>query len=457
MKPRNITFYTLSALLLIGITSIQLAAQEAHTLIIRRQKLASQIDQGIAIIQSTESNQTDLLEFYVPNSDNHDFIYLTGLETPGSTLILCPGSKQNPEILYIKGDAETIRQKTGIELIFPPENLWPDLSNAYTDFSQFRYTQRRFKPIPSEISRILSNSGGKKIIYFNFPRFVNLAGTPPPRLELIRRIQYYSPKYEIRDVSDPLDNIRMYHDEYAIKQLRRACRISGAAMIECMRSAVPGMGEEQLRAVFNFTCLFLGAQSFGFPTSLRTGPNRYDEHFPRRNNLLAAGNLITIDAGAEINHYTADIQRTFPVSGKFTPRQAEVYQALKKAQDACINLVKPGVTMQELQDTAIKVLDEEGGYGQYFLWGTSHFLGMEVHDHGNNLIPFKPGICITVEPGLVMPEFTMVLEDDVLCTAEGYEWLTRFIPREIADIERVMQEKGIGEIFLKQLSNKSPY
>lgn len=112
-------------------------------------------------------------------------------------------------------------------------------------------------------------------------------------------------------------------------------------------------------------------------------------------------------------------------------------------------MVRPGVTMKDLQETAIRILDEEGEYGKYFRWGTSHFLGMEVHDHGNNLIPFKPGIMITVEPGLVMPDFSVVLEDDVLCTENGYEWLTEFIPRETEDIERVMKEEGIGEIFLK--------
>ena len=106
--------------------------------------------------------------------------------------------------------------------------------------------------------------------------------------------------------------------------------------------------------------------------------------------------------------------------------------------------------MKALQEMAIKVLDEEGGYGKYFRWGTSHFLGMEVHDHGNNLIPFKPGICITVEPGLVMPELSIVLEDDVLCTDEGYDWLTEFIPREIPDIERIMAESGIAEKLLKK-------
>lgn len=423
--------------------------QENNIFMQRREKLAAKIKEGIVIIQSTGKNQDNIYEFFIPNSNNHDFIYLTGLENPGSTLILCPGSEEYPEILYIDGIPEEIRKTTGIKHVLGPENLTQDLSNAYTDFSQFRYTQRRFKSLPSEIARILYNKGKKKIIYFNFPRFVNLNETPPKRLELIHRIKYFSPKYEIRDASDLLDSLRMYHDEFAIRQLRKATRISGEAMIECMKSAVPGMTGEQLISVYNFTCHFNGARSFGFPTSIRTGPSRSLEHFPRGETPLEAGNLITIDAGAEINHYSADIQRTFPVSGKFSPKQRKVYNILKKAQEACIKIVKPGVTMKDLQETAMRVLDQEGGYGKYFLWGTSHFLGMEVHDHGNNLLPFKPGICITVEPGLVMPEFTMVLEDDVLCTKDGHDWLTEFVPREIEDIERIMKEKGIGEIFLK--------
>jgi Xaa-Pro aminopeptidase len=173
-----------------------------------------------------------------------------------------------------------------------------------------------------------------------------------------------------------------------------------------------------------------------------------DEHFPRRSKALSEGQLITIDAGAEINHYTADIQRTFPVSGKFTQEQKRIYNILKKTQEACIQMVRPGITMKDLQDKAMEMLDAEGGYGKNFFWGTSHFLGMEVHDHGNNLIPFKPGIIITVEPGIILDTFFVVLEDDVLCTAEGYEWLTEFIPRDVEDIEQLMAEQGISEAFL---------
>jgi Xaa-Pro aminopeptidase len=426
------------------ILSSSLLAQGPDVLKQRRAKLAAQISEGILIIQSSERNQSNLLEFFVPNSDNHDFIYFTGLETSGATLIMCPGSLTYPEILYIDGDIEQAKQNTGIEHVYPTANLLPDLSNAYTDFSQMRYTQLRFKPLPSEIARVLYRGSEKKIVYFNYPRFVNLTESPPKRLDFIQRFRNLSPKYEIRDACDPIDRVRMYHDAYAVAQLREAARISGESMIECMRSVRPGMTQNQLRSIYDFSCQYQGAKRFGFPTSIRSGPNRYDEHFPRRDDVLLAGHLVTIDAGAEINLYTADIQRTFPVSGIFMPEQKKAYTILKQAQEACIRLVRPGCTMKALQDKALEILNKEGGYGQFFYWGTSHFLGMEVHDHGNNLIPFKPGICITVEPGLVMDEFTIVLEDDVLCTEDGYEWLTEFIPREITDIERVMKEKGIG-------------
>ncbi len=443
-QKKNTSELLLIALLLTPVAG--LTSPQSDVFKARRQKLASMTDGGIIIIQSTEKNQDNLLEFYVPDSDNHDFIFLTGLETPGATLILCPGSEDYPEILYIEGDPKDIQKKTEIQNVYSSENLLPDLSNAYTDFSLLRYTQRRSKPLASEIARILSATTGEKIIYFNFPRFVNLAKPPPERLKFIHRFQSYSPKYEIRDVSDLLDSIRMYHDEYGLAQIREAVRISGEAMMECMRSAEQGMTGEQLGAIFNFVSEYQGADGFAFPTTIRHGSRVYREHFPKEAVPMQAGELVTIDAGAEVNHYAADIQRTFPVSGTFSEEQKKIYNKLKKVQEACIRMVRPGVTMKDLQEACLRMLDEEGGYAEAFRWGIGHFLGMEVHDHGNNLIPFKPGIVITIEPALITPNFRVVLEDDVLCTEDGYEWLTEFIPREVEDIERVMKEEGIRRI-----------
>jgi len=416
----------------------------------RRKKLAAMVESGIIIIQSSERDQDNLYEFYLPDSNNRDFIYLTGLNAPNATLVLSPGSEEYPEILYINENHQEVKNKSGIEHVYPSDKFMQDLSNAYTDFPLLRYSQLRWKPLPSEISRILSNNRGRKTIYFNFPRFVNLAEHPPKRLEFVQRIKYFSPKYEIRDASDLLDSLRMYHDEYGINQLRNAAHISGDAMIECMKSALPGMTDHQLGYVFNFVCHFKGAKSFGFPTTVRSGPGWPSDDTIRAPKIMEEGELVTIDAGAEVNYYTADMQRTFPVSGRFTKQQKKVYNILKKAQETCIRMVKPGVTMKDLQETAMGILEEEGGYGKYFKWGTSHFVGMDVHDHGNNIIPFKPGICITVEPGITMPELNVVIEDDVLCNEDGYECLTEFVPKEIEDIEKTMQQEGIGKMFFKK-------
>ena len=239
----------------------------------------------------------------------------------------------------------------------------------------------------------------------------------------------------------------MYHDEFGLQQLRKAVNITGEAIVECMKSAKPGITEAQLRSIFRFVCDFKGTDRLGFHTTVRSGPRIAGQRSSRRMKVMKEGELIVIDCGAEVKHYTADIKRTFPVSGKFTEEQKRVYNILKRVQEACIKMVKPGITMKDLQEKALKLLDEEGGYGKYFGWGISHFLGMDVHDVGDNLIPFESCIVITVEPGIVLPEFRVELEDDVLCTKDGYEWLSEFIPREVEEIEEAMKEEGIGKIF----------
>lgn len=432
------------------LTAVSAGAQVDEIFSERRAKLAAKLDKGIAIIQSTERNQNNLYKFFVPNSDNHDFVYLTGIDSPNATLILCPGSEEYPEILYIDGDIEAVKKETGIAHVYPVKMLNEDLSNAYTDFSLMRYTQRRFKPLSSEISRIMYNNGDKKVIWFNFPRFVNLDEPPPKRLDLIERIRYFSPKYDIRDVSDPLDELRMYHDRYALEQLRIAVKITGNAIMETIRSACDGLTEAQLKALFHFACEYQGITEYSFPTTLRTGPREgrtLPEGGPK---VMRNGELVNIDCGVVYNYYVADIKRTFPVSGKFTEEQKKAYNILLETHLVCIKMVKPGVTMQQLQDKAETMLRDAGGYDKYFRWGTSHFLGMEVHDHGNNLIPFKPGIAITVEPGISMPEFSIEFEDDVVCTETGYEWLSEFVPITIEAVEKLAAEEGIGETYYKK-------
>jgi Xaa-Pro aminopeptidase len=153
---------------------------------------------------------------------------------------------------------------------------------------------------------------------------------------------------------------------------------------------------------------------------------------------MKAGDLVVVDIGSEYSGYAGDVTRTYPVSGKFTPRQSEIYQIVLDAQKAALAVIKPGVTIRQVHQAASSVIQSKG-YGAQFPHGTSHHLGLYVHDVGDTRRALEPGMVITVEPGIYLDkeELGVRIEDDVVVTENGYRMLSDF-PREIADIEALM-------------------
>ncbi len=158
-----------------------------------------------------------------------------------------------------------------------------------------------------------------------------------------------------------------------------------------------------------------------------------------------------MDLGAEFGYYTADVTRTIPVSGRFTPRQREIYELVLGAQQAAIDAIRPGVTFRELDQVARQYLNANsgdkcgpGGCARYFVHGLSHWIGMDVHDVGNG--PLAPGMAFTIEPGIYIPDEALGvrIEDDFLVTATGYLHLSRGAPRTVAEVERAMRGGGQG-------------
>jgi Xaa-Pro aminopeptidase len=163
---------------------------------------------------------------------------------------------------------------------------------------------------------------------------------------------------------------------------------------------------------------------------------------------MEAGDLVVIDVGAEYAQYTADVSRTFPVSGRFTERQKAIYDLVLGAQSAAIEAVKPGVTMRELNQVARAYMDQHSGdlcgessCSRYFVHGLGHWIGMRVHDVGDYSMPLEPGMIFTIEPGIYIPEeqLGVRIEDDILVTPDGSENLSSGAPRTTEDIERLMQ------------------
>jgi Xaa-Pro aminopeptidase len=414
----------------------------------RRAALMTRMPEGVAIIQSADRGQPNLYEFFVPTTEHHDFQYLTGLDRsqpPGSVLVLNPRGKTYREILYTSDNVDDVKKTTGLEHVFPYDRFLEHLSSAITDFRNLRITQLRFKPVASDIAQGWGD--GPKVTYFNYPRFTNLNEPTNPRLAVAARLRDASPEIEMRDAADLLDRMRMIQDAYSLAQLRRAIAITGRGLMEAMRAARPGLTTREVMEIADFVYRLNGA-SLGFPTGVSSGRQgipvygsaREEREAREGSTPIQAGDLVWFDTGAAYNRHSADIQRQVPADGRFTAEQRKLYQTVLDVQKTVIAHVKPGALWQDLHDLAVRMLRDAGGLDKSYTYGIGHFIGMEVHDHGDYVGPLMPGMVIAIEQGAIVDELRVAFEDDLLVTEAGHEWLTRFIPIEIDEVEKLKAE-----------------
>lgn len=225
--------------------------------------------------------------------------------------------------------------------------------------------------------------------------------------------------------------------------MQKAIDITGAGFAKAALALKPGMNETDVQDIIESEFKAKGARQLAFPSIVATGKNTTVLHYTRNNAVVQTGDLFLMDIGAEYDHYAADVSRTVPVSGKFTPEQRKIYEIVLKAQKAAMAKVKPGAYVREDVHAEARRVIEEAGYGEYFIHGTSHYIGLDVHDVGDYSQPLKPGMVISVEPGIYIPAtgIGVRIEDDVLVTKDGYKNLSAGIPREIEEIERLLSKK----------------
>ena len=227
--------------------------------------------------------------------------------------------------------------------------------------------------------------------------------------------------------------------------LQRAVDVTVAALTETIRSIEPGQSEHEVQGVIEYMFLRNGAQRPGFASIVGSGPTTCVLHYQEGRRQFGEGELVLMDVGAEIYGYTADITRTVPASGRFTPRQRRIYELVLRAQKAGIEAVRPGATLRDVHRAARRVIDQ-AGYGEAFPHGTSHWLGLDVHDVGSYGRPLEPGMVLTVEPGIYLPDENLGIriEDDVLVTEGDPIVLSAGVPREVEELEALMLEEGVG-------------
>ena len=232
--------------------------------------------------------------------------------------------------------------------------------------------------------------------------------------------------------------------------MARAMGITMEAHREVWRVAGPGVREYELEAALEYVFKAQGAERVGFPSIVGSGPNSVILHHDKNRRVLREWELVVVDIGAEYGYYTADITRTFPTSGVFSPRQRALYNLVLGAYGAGLEAIRPGGTLGEVNGAVREFLEETSGTlcgeascAPYLIHGVAHWLGMDVHDVGSNQTAFAPGMVLTLEPGLYFPEEALGIriEDDILVTENGHTVLTQALPRTTEEIEAVMRQE----------------
>ena len=258
------------------------------------------------------------------------------------------------------------------------------------------------------------------------------------------------PYLNIKNIYHEIASFRLIKSKEEIELIREAINITDKGIKELMKNSKAGMKEYELEAYFDFTLRSSGVTEYAFHTIAASGKNATVLHYNENNSKLEDGSLVLFDLGAQYKYYNADISRTFPVSGKFTERQKQVYNIVLKAQEAVTAIARPGILFSTLNETAKKILiegckeigliKEDSEISKYYFHGVSHYLGLDTHDVGRRDLELKSGMVLTNEPGLYIEEESMGIriEDDLLITEDGCENLSKQIIKTVEEIEGFM-------------------
>ncbi|OQC72641.1 MAG: Xaa-Pro aminopeptidase [Candidatus Cloacimonetes bacterium ADurb.Bin003] len=273
----------------------------------------------------------------------------------------------------------------------------------------------------------------------------------PPTRQLFHLfpIRERYPNIIIESLETLITPLRKVKSEWELRQLQRAIDITGKAIIDVWEKAEPSMMEYELEAIMFYRLQRMGVKHWGFAPIVGSGINAATLHYEKNECPIESGEVVLMDVGASYLNYSADITRCFPVSGTFSERQKQVYNAVLDVQKKIIEMIKPGVELSTLNQTArdllakgaieLGLIEHEEDIKKYYMHSISHFLGMDTHDVGGRNAVLEIGNVITVEPGLYIPEekLGIRIEDDVLVTENGYCVLSQNIPKEISEIEEI--------------------
>lgn len=412
----------------------------------RRRALMEKTRDGIVVLRgSTESEFGEVGRF----RQNNQFYYLTGVETPHAFLMLNPAAPAGQrETLYIPARNPAAERWTGVQMGPGPEAAAAFGIEQVKDATTLDVDIRAALAADSATTRM--RRGERFRIYTVFPSGdeAQFSRDRAFALGLLDRAGgRYRESIELENVEFLLGEMRRIKSAGEVKLLQRAIDITAEAHRDLARLAAPGRYEYELEATIVAAYLRNGAMRAGFPSIVGSGVYSTILHYNANSRRIEDGDLIVVDIGAEYGYYTADITRTYPANGRFTPRQREIYQLVLDAQEAAARHYKPGMSMRDLHNAAVAFMrasplrDRQGNtLDRYFIHGLSHYLGMDVHDVGLFGAPLMPGDVFTIEPGIYIQDekIGVRIEDDYLVTETGLVKLSAALASSPDDVERMM-------------------
>ncbi|MFN2515084.1 MAG: aminopeptidase P family protein [Pyrinomonadaceae bacterium] len=466
-------------------------------LALRRARVAQSIgSKAILILFSTEPRvYTNDVDYHYRQENN--LYYLTNLKQKGATLVLTPSNNVMPEILFLPRRNPAAETWTG-HMYSPAEasqvsgikEVWE--SSEFEPFMQALRNRQPYRPKPEKILLSSSSAPGDSSAPSGFEKLFEAAAKNEGELYLLipsdaksreyRQEQSFASEwaksassYSIKNATPIFAELRLRKSPLEIALMQHAIDITIEALERSWVAAALAKWEYEVEAQVAYIFKLRNADHWGYPSIVGCGPNATTLHYIESQGPVKPGKLLLMDVGAEYEHYTADVTRTFPVTGKFTPAQAEIYQIVYDAQEAGAKATRPGALISDVHRAATEVIKDgllklglitDRNSNQYRIWfmhGTSHWLGMNVHDVGNYGTPLEPGMVFTNEPGIyirpdaldnlpqnaenekfiaaVRPAFEKYkgtgvrIEDDMLVTSAGVKWMTEALPRKISDIE----------------------
>lgn len=430
-----------------------------HEFQARRIKLAEQLPENSVVLISAAQELLRNGDAHYRFRQDSNFYYLTGFNEPDALLVITTG-KESQSILFNRPRNPAEEQWTGKRL---------GQEGAVNELSM--HAAFPVASIAEELPKLLA---GKSVVFYALGSSTRLEAQIMQAINTLKaqtRRGVKAPE-ALGDLEPILGEMRLFKSDAEIELMRRAARISVAAHKRAMQLCQGLEYEYELEAELVYEFNRHGCRSVAYDPIVGGGENACILHYTENNQPLRQGDLVLIDAGGEYDNYAADITRTFPVNGTFSPEQKSIYELVLKAQKAGIALIKPGIAWNSVQQIMVRILTEglcelgilkgdvetlisNEAYKPFYMHNSGHWLGLDVHDCGSYKIngewrPLEPGMVLTVEPGLYISSglhgvderwlgIGVRIEDDILVTKTGNEVLTADLPVEVNDIEALMR------------------